>query len=129
MICYFENGQNVFYVDGAVHTELAPKDSVITRPTCTGDGYTTHVCAVCGITYVTDEVPALGHDWKGTGCIRCDAARKNPFADVPEGIWYLVPVLWAVENGITSGTDATLFSPDAVCTRAQVVTFLYAAMA
>ena len=41
--------------------------------------------------------------------------------------WYLKPVLWAVENGITGGTSPTTFGPDNYCTRAQVVTFLYAA--
>ena len=58
---YFENGQNVFYVDGVLHTEHIPGDSIITAPTCTEGGYTTHVCTVCGIRYVTDETPALGH--------------------------------------------------------------------
>ena len=42
-----------------------------------------------------------------------------------EGAYYYDPVLWAVEKGITSGTAETAFSPDAVCTRAQVVTFLW----
>ena len=51
----------------------------------------------------------------------------NPFTDVPKGSYYERAVLWAVENGITSGTDATHFSPGASCTRAQVVTFLWAA--
>ena len=51
----------------------------------------------------------------------------NPFVDVEESDWFYKAVLWAYENGITSGTDATHFSPDAVCTRAQVVTFLWAA--
>ena len=51
----------------------------------------------------------------------------NPFEDVAADAWYLKPVLWAVENGITSGVDATHFGPDNTCTRAQVVTFLYAA--
>lgn len=51
----------------------------------------------------------------------------NPFVDVPKGSYYEKPVLWAVEKGITSGTDATHFSPGASCTRAQVVTFLWAA--
>ena len=60
---YFENGQNVFYVDGVAHTEHTSGDSVVTAPTCTGVGYTTHVCAVCGVTYVTDETEALGHTW------------------------------------------------------------------
>ncbi len=47
--------------------------------------------------------------------------------DVPEDIWYINPVLWAVENGVTNGMDDTHFGPDAGCTRAQVVTFLWAA--
>ena len=52
---------------------------------------------------------------------------RNPFADVPKGSYYEQAVLWAVERGITSGTDATHFSPGVPCTRAQVVTFLWAA--
>ena len=51
----------------------------------------------------------------------------NPFEDVADDAWYLKPVLWAVENGITGGTSPTTFGPDNYCTRAQVVTFLYAA--
>ena len=54
-------------------------------------------------------------------------ATENPFEDVADDAWYAKPVLWAVENGITSGIDATHFGPDVTCTRAQVVTFLYAA--
>ena len=49
----------------------------------------------------------------------------NPFADVAAGTYYNNAVLWAAENGITGGTSATTFSPDAPCTRAQIVTFLY----
>ena len=52
---------------------------------------------------------------------------ENPFTDVPAGAWFETPVLWALENGITSGTSATTFGPGAQCLRAQVVTFLYAA--
>ena len=51
----------------------------------------------------------------------------NPFTDVPAGAWFADAVLWAVENGITSGTSATTFGPSAQCTRSQVVTFLWAA--
>jgi hypothetical protein len=50
-----------------------------------------------------------------------------PFTDVPTGVWYAVPVAWAVENGITNGLSATGFGPNAACNRAQVVTFLYRA--
>ena len=51
-----------------------------------------------------------------------------PFADVPENSFYHAPVAWAIERGITNGTDATHFSPSAPCQRAQVVTFLWRAM-
>ena len=51
--------------------------------------------------------------------------EENPFADVPGGSWYTAPVLWALENGITSGTSQTTFSPGNRCLRGQVVTFLY----
>ena len=50
------------------------------------------------------------------------------FIDVPRGAYYADAVAWAVENGITSGTSATSFSPNAGCTRAQVVTFIWRAM-
>lgn len=52
----------------------------------------------------------------------------NHFNDVAADVYYVNAVLWAVENGITNGTSATVFSPDADCTRAQIVTFLYRAM-
>ena len=52
---------------------------------------------------------------------------ENPFADVADDAWYANAVLWAVENGITGGTSETTFSPDNICNRAEVVTFLYAA--
>ena len=52
---------------------------------------------------------------------------ENPFEDIPDESWYTIPVLWALENGITSGTDATHFTPGATCIRAQMVTFLYSA--
>ena len=52
---------------------------------------------------------------------------NNPFVDVPEGSFFHLPVLWAVQKGITSGMDATHFGPGVACNRAQVVTFLYSA--
>ena len=51
--------------------------------------------------------------------------RTMPFTDVPVGSYYYDAVLWAVENGITKGTSDTTFSPDATCSRAQIVTFLW----
>ena len=49
------------------------------------------------------------------------------FADVAPGSYCYEAVKWAVANGITKGTDATHFSPNATCTRGQVVTFMYRA--
>ena len=51
----------------------------------------------------------------------------NPFRDVKVSDWFYEAVLWAVQNEVTGGTSATTFSPENDCTRAQVVTFLWAA--
>lgn len=56
-----------------------------------------------------------------------DTAAERKFVDVPKGGYFEDAVDWAVENGITTGTDASHFSPDDVCTRAQAVTFLWRA--
>ena len=53
------------------------------------------------------------------------AGTANPFADVKSSAYYTDAVLWAVENDITKGTTNTTFSPNADCTRAQIVTFLW----
>ena len=50
---------------------------------------------------------------------------KNPFTDVKEDAYYYKAVLWAVEQGITTGSSETTFSPDESCTRGQVATFLW----
>ena len=55
------------------------------------------------------------------------APAVNPFVDVPSGVYYEEAVLWAVDKGITKGTDAPHFSPNGICTRAQAVTFLWRA--
>lgn len=57
------------------------------------------------------------------------SAKGTQFFDVGAGKYYQNAVNWAVEKGITSGTGKGKFSPDAVCTRAQAVTFLHKAMA
>lgn len=54
-------------------------------------------------------------------------SAKNPFTDVSKGSFYYDAVLWALEKGITKGTDATHFSPMNRCTRGETVTFLYRA--
>ena len=99
--------------------------AVVTDPTCTTGGYTTHTCAVCGDSYVTDHTEPLGHGWVGTRCSRCGLTRQTPFDDVEPGSFYETPVAWALENGITTGTSETTFSPLGQCQRAQVVTFLW----
>ena len=53
------------------------------------------------------------------------ATAENPFADVKDDAYYAKAVAWAVEKKITAGTDASHFSPDENCTRAQIVTFLF----
>ena len=54
-------------------------------------------------------------------------STRNPFVDVKSSAYYYKAVLWAVENGITTGTGANTFSPNSPCTRGQVVTFLWRA--
>ena len=63
--------------------------------------------------------------WRATG----SPAPKSmsSFTDVPADAFYAKAVAWAVENGITSGTGESKFSPNSTCTRAQAVTFLYRA--
>ena len=53
------------------------------------------------------------------------AGTANPFADVKSTAYYADAVLWAVKENITRGTTNTTFSPDADCTRSQIVTFLW----
>ena len=54
-------------------------------------------------------------------------APASPFTDIAADAYYADAVLWAVENGITSGTSASTFSPNATCTTAQILTFLWRA--
>ena len=53
---------------------------------------------------------------------------STQFVDVKKSDWYYKAVMWAVEKGITAGTDATHFSPNKTCNRGEILTFLYAAM-
>lgn len=56
-------------------------------------------------------------------------APQSTFTDIQSGVSYASAVAWAVERGITTGTSASTFSPEKVCTRAQIMTFLYRAFA
>ncbi|MBR2130963.1 MAG: leucine-rich repeat protein [Oscillospiraceae bacterium] len=117
---------------------VAPQDA-----TCTEDGFTGKVICGKGCGYVLQEgrvKPALGHKFKNGSCTRCGhiegtpdptptppTAGDTPFIDMTENDWFYEPVRWAVQNGITGGTSENTFSPNMTCTRAQIVTFLWAA--
>ena len=62
--------------------------------------------------------------WRAAGCPEPETT-ENPFTDVKEGSYYYKAVLWAYENGITTGTSATTFDPKKTCSRGEVVTFLW----
>ena len=62
--------------------------------------------------------------WRAAGS-PAPKSTVNPFVDMKPGAYYYDAVLWAVENGITKGTTDTTFSPNATCSRAQIVTFLW----
>ena len=65
--------------------------------------------------------------WRAMGCPE-PKTTVNPFVDVKANDYFYKAVLWAYENGITTGMDATHFAPTGECNRAQVVTFLWRAM-
>ena len=80
------------------------------EPTSFREGRKYRICAICGeAEYLT--LPVL----------------SNPFTDIDPDGFYFEPVLWAVYRGITKGTTETTFEPEAICTRAQVATFLWRA--
>jgi len=62
--------------------------------------------------------------WRAAGS-PAPKGSVNPFTDVKADAYYYDAVLWAVEQGITKGTSDTTFTPNATCTRAQIVTFLW----
>ena len=73
---------------------------------------------------VCTRAQAVTFLWRAAGS-PAPRSRTMPFTDVPAGSYYYDAVLWAVENGITKGTSDTTFSPNATCTRAQIVAFLW----
>lgn len=123
-------------------------ESEVIAPTCTKGGYTLRTCAACGDSEKTDATKKTGHHYDegvvtkkptttamgritytchGCGDTYTETTPKlvNPFVDVKKSAYYFDAVIWAVDRGITSGIDETHFAPDAACTRAQVVTFLW----
>ncbi len=80
------------------------------------------ITAACGRLEATCYVRVLG-----VGDELLDPTEENEFVDVPNGAYFSAAVDWAVEKGITAGTDKSHFRPNQVCTRAQAVTFLWRA--
>lgn len=67
---------------------------------------------------------AVEYLWRMAGS---PAAEKAGFTDVPSDASYAQAVAWAVKEGITTGSSATTFSPSSICSRGQIITFLYRA--
>ena len=125
--------------------------AVVTAPTCTSKGYTTHTCA-CGDSYVDTYVDALGHAWDNgkvtkepteteTGvktftCTRCSEAKTETipatgsvdvtqmFTDVEKN-WAYPGIQYCVTHGIMGGMGDGTFAPTGTTTRAQIVQILY----
>ncbi|WP_409969376.1 S-layer homology domain-containing protein [Bengtsoniella intestinalis] len=75
------------------------------------------------IEYTFTRAQAIALLWDSMG--QTSSAIDNPFTDVNADDGYYDAILWAVEAGITTGTTATTFDPDALCTKGQLLTFLY----
>ena len=73
---------------------------------------------------MTCRVADSNEDYTGSATYAFTIGRRAA-AVKPKNAYYAPAVKWAVEKGITNGTDATHFSPNEPCTRAQIVTFLY----
>ena len=98
------------------------------EPSCTERGCTLSTCVYCGYAVSSDFVAALGHSYEKGICTRC--GEKLSFSDVDaDGAHapYAVAIDWAVAEGVANGYADGSFRPDAACTRAQVVTFLWRA--
>ncbi len=89
---------------------------------------------VCSKTYL-DKLIAAGYDVEfkpytasqPTTPSQPSQPTATSFSDVKADAFYAKPVAWAVEKGVTAGTSATTFSPDATCTQGQILTFLWRA--
>lgn len=107
-----------------------PQPARVKAPTCTESGYTGDlICMRCGdMTQTGKTVAAAGHKFFGGVCSVCGtkgAEAVPEFDDVKPGAFYFDAVQWAVENGITNGTGKNTFSPNNVCSRYQIVMFLW----
>ena len=101
-------------------------NTTVVAPTCSTSGYTIFECKSCSEKFEGSYVRQLGHNFVNGVCTVCGAA--NPFTDIDaqgRHVYFTDAILWAAQSGITNGATATTFNPDGVCTRAQVVTFLW----
>ena len=147
---YSSNSSAYFRCNRATAHEHSYKD-VVTAPTCTAKGYTTHTCA-CGDSYVDTYVDALGHAWDNgkvtkeptetkTGvktftCTRCGETKTEVipatgvvdvtemFTDVSHS-WADDGIRYCVTHQLMSGIGNDLFGPKLTTTRAQIVQILY----
>lgn len=85
------------------------------------------VALTARFTVVDEKTPVVPGDPVNPTPAQTKPIQNNPFVDVADDAYCRDAVLWAYGKGITTGTSATTFSPDAVCTRAQAVTFLWRA--
>lgn len=90
------------------------------------------LCFVCGATAAELEAKnaagaRMPSDVVSVTIVKAEQIPVNPFEDVKESAYYYDAVMWAVRNGITSGTSDTAFSPKKTCTRAEAVAFLWRA--
>lgn len=109
-----------------------PQPARVKAPTCNESGYTGDlICTRCGdMTQIGKTVAAAGHKFFGGVCSVCGtkgAEAVPEFDDAKPGAFYFDAVQWAVENGITNGTGKNTFSPNDVCSRYQIVMFLWRA--
>ena len=89
-------------------------------------GITTGTTATTFEPYRTaDRAQTVTFIWRSFGAPNCPGG--TPFGDVQSGTYYAAAVSWAVSEGITTGTSSTAFSPHELCSRGQIVTFLYRA--
>ena len=109
-----------FYLDNEVNSI----EDITSRPGFDPDG---KPCTVVTITMTNGDVERF-YVYDGKDGEDGETVVTPAFTDVPANAYYADAVAWAVANGITGGTAENTFSPDAPCTRAQVVTFLWRAM-
>ena len=147
---YSSNSSAYFRCNRATAHEHSYK-AVVTAPTCTAKGYTTHTCA-CGDSYVDTYVDALGHAWdegkvtkpateaedgvKTFTCTRCGETKTEVipatgsvdvtemFTDVSHS-WADDGIQYCVTHQLMSGIGNNLFGPKLTTTRAQIVQILY----